>query len=606
MKTLNFMKRASKFGLLILLVATSACTEKEFTEISESMLTNTNSTLIAGFTPVDSIQTVIEKPSSDVENDRLGQGAGASDFVPTGFYLEPNATLTIETSELTSGTTNSKIQLGIGTYSRYSNKWNPQWIALDWGVNTIQADAYGGVIWLRYTNRQAENETPTGQATVRFIDGFKRFPYYKHGITTQSEWHAMLNAYPNAPDVTLEGEHVYIVVSRNKAIEFKDRDQDVLLDLTTQIMDIEDDISGLDGSATIHKRNVHKILMTETDDPGTYMSATWYRTAYNDQGAVNYIINPDQLYQQGWGPWHELGHMHQQQAWKWDGLGEVTVNIYSLAVERAMGVTPSRLVSEGHWSEVKAFMSQEQRKRDFNGKGVSVWVKLAMFHQLWLAFGDEFYQNLHKQTREDAPQVISTEEKMNYFMITACTVSGYNLTRFFQDWGFQFKNAKATYNAIAELNLPEPPQDLTQLSDDPNYNTAFTIESYSSQETSAENGAALNIIDGNLDTYWHSEWSSGNSKYPHYIIIDTESSTTINGFSLTQRQNGSRHVKDIELLISDDNKSWNSLGSFQLNQTTTPQSIDLNQSVQSRYIKIQMNSSYDGTENAALAEFEII
>ncbi len=35
--------------------------------------------------------------------------------------------------------------------------------------------------------------------------------------------------------------------------------------------------------------------------------------------------------------------------WTWGALGEVTVNIYSLAVERKLGITPSRLKRDNAW-----------------------------------------------------------------------------------------------------------------------------------------------------------------------------------------------------------------------------------------------------------------
>ena len=37
------------------------------------------------------------------------------------------------------------------------------------------------------------------------------------------------------------------------------------------------------------------------------------------------------------GPWHEVEHLHQQAPWEWEDLGEVTVNIYSLAVQTKFG-----------------------------------------------------------------------------------------------------------------------------------------------------------------------------------------------------------------------------------------------------------------------------
>lgn len=68
--------------------------------------------------------------------------------------------------------------------------------------------------------------------------------------------------------------------------------------------------------------------------PEAYRFATDYRAAYK-KDAIGYILDPALLTQDGWGPWHELGHTHQQHAWTWEAVGEVTVNLYSLAVQRS-------------------------------------------------------------------------------------------------------------------------------------------------------------------------------------------------------------------------------------------------------------------------------
>ncbi len=49
---------------------------------------------------------------------------------------------------------------------------------------------------------------------------------------------------------------------------------------------------------------------------------------------MKYVLDLEHFEKDGWGPWHEAGHQRQQ-TWKWSGLTEVTVNIYSMAVQRA-------------------------------------------------------------------------------------------------------------------------------------------------------------------------------------------------------------------------------------------------------------------------------
>ncbi|MEH6304002.1 M60 family metallopeptidase [Olivibacter sp. CPCC 100613] len=404
------------------------------------------------------VQEFEEKKSAAVENTRLALGSYWTDFEPTGFYLAPNTTLQLDVQQVTG---NSLPKLLIGTYSRYVNKWNPQEVQLTTGTNTITADQFGGLIWIRYGTSGA----PASKAKITFVSGAVRSPVYIKGQTTLSDWANQLNTYTNAPDVVLVGDRVYFVYARSRAIDTKTQDNNYVLEKADQTMNVEDDLSGLDGSAPQHQPNANtRLLLTETDNSDYWMVATYYRTAYYTDAAP-YAFTPLIGSVDGWGPWHELGHMHQQQAWKWSTLGEVTVNIYSLAVERAMGVTPSRLKRDNVWPTALSYLADTSVNKDFNDSSMpnGVWVRLCMFHQLWLAYGDSFYKQLHKQTRIELPSVSTDAEKMRYFMLKACAISGENLSSFFRKWGF--KVDESVYAEMANLGLPVPATDPSTLSE---------------------------------------------------------------------------------------------------------------------------------------------
>lgn len=130
--------------------------------------------------------------------------------------------------------------------------------------------------------------------------------------------------------------------------------------------------------------------------------------------------------------------------------------------------------------------------------------------------------------------------------------------------------------------------------------TAWTVAAYSSEETAGENGSAANIIDGSGSTYWHSRWSSNATSYPHYITVDMRQALDVNRFTFKQRD--SRMVKVVEILTSNDNSTWTSLGDFTLAQTTNPQNIVLSSTKNFRYFKLNMKNSYDGQQFAAMCE----
>ncbi|NML39706.1 discoidin domain-containing protein [Chitinophaga sp. G-6-1-13] len=130
--------------------------------------------------------------------------------------------------------------------------------------------------------------------------------------------------------------------------------------------------------------------------------------------------------------------------------------------------------------------------------------------------------------------------------------------------------------------------------------TGWTVAAFSSEETASENGAAANIIDGSGSSFWHSRWSSNATSYPHYITVDMGQALDVNRFTFKQRD--SRMVKVVEILTSNNNSTWTSLGDFTLAQTTNPQNIVLSATQNFRYFKLNMKSSYDGQQFAAMCE----
>lgn len=404
----------------------------------------------------DSVLLVDERVSGLNEATRLAQNMPASDFNTTGFYLPPSTSMSIEVTSLKG--TRMPVLL-VGTYSRYQANWNPTPHTLTAGVNTI-IDAVGGIIYIRF-----HNDNPSDKARIKFISGMRPIPYYQLGKTTQTDWVKMVDNINNVPDVQLEGYKTIITFSLANAKMFKNENQELLIRKADRVIAIEDSISGLFGTNPIDQPNIYKYLMTESDHPGYYMAATYYRTWYRNTDAVSAILKADNL---TWGPWHELGHMHQQASWTWSELTEVTVNIYSIAVENAFGIIPTRLTSQGEWNNTTAYLAKPDSERNFNGSNTSVWTRLCMFQQLKLAFGENFYHDLHRQARREVNRPNNTDGRMRWFMLKACNISGKNLTNFFQKWGMKLSTQAATdvvFTEIAALGLPDPALDISLLRD---------------------------------------------------------------------------------------------------------------------------------------------
>jgi len=402
-----------------------------------------------------------EVASAAYESDRL-RNTPTPDFRFTGLYAPPGVTITVNVEGEPAGKNNLKLL--VGTYSRYNNGGrDPAFFALKKGINTFVVGDFGGLVYIQYTVYDKPNPDNLHPLTFTFQQGFVRAPNYVLGQTTKANWKKQLSTYTSAPDVVMQSKRSFMVFSRENALLWQDNDQDLVLNTADQILDAESAISGLDNSSETHRRNTNQFLLTQAEDG--WMYATNFRTAYS-AGAAKYAFTPlitGRLPNSGdaWGIWHELGHLHQQ-PWTWSGLGEVTVNIYSLAAERSLGVSPGRLVSDQVWPRITSHLASRQANKNFNADSVDVFVRLGMFQQLWLAYGDNFFQQLHRKTREEKPTLDTDAKKMRYFMLKACTISGKDLSGFFKKWGLQ---ADAVYTEIAALNLPAPITDPSTLTD---------------------------------------------------------------------------------------------------------------------------------------------
>lgn len=454
------MKLISICLLSIILLACKKSTDKTVVPTNNPVSTPVVPTLPVAkevLKTADSIIEVSETLSGAREAERLAQNFRASDFSTTGFYLPAFTPMEIEVTQQSG---NRLPSLLVGTYSRYQSKWDPTVHSLQAGVNTI-TDASGGILYIRY-----HNDNPSGKVKITFKSGMKPIPYFQLGKTVQADWIKMIDNINDVPDVQLVGNKTIITFSLANAKIYKNEDQEALLKKADRVIAIEDSISGLVGSDPKDQPNIHKYLLTESDHPGYFMAATYYRTWYGSTtGGLPSIVKADNF---SWGPWHELGHMHQQGAWTWGELTEVTVNIYSIAVEKAFGITPTRLTSQNEWNNAATYLASADAVRNYNAASTSVWVRLCMFQQLKLAFGENFYPELHRQARRETIMPTTTDAKMRWFMLKACSISGKNLTNFFQKWGLKLSSQTATdgvYADIALLGLPAPTQDLTLLKD---------------------------------------------------------------------------------------------------------------------------------------------
>ena len=94
--------------------------------------------------------------------------------------------------------------------------------------------------------------------------------------------------------------------------------------------------------------------------------------------------------------------------------------------------------------------------------------------------------------------------------------------------------------------------------------SGITVSSYTSQHSSstAENtdGAAVNVIDGNINTYWHSTWGNANINLPQSVTLKLDKTKTLYKLAYTPRQNSNNgRIKEYEIATSIDAVSYTHL-----------------------------------------------
>ncbi|WP_327657959.1 M60 family metallopeptidase [Streptomyces sp. NBC_00483] len=397
------------------------------------------------------------RPSAEAERLRLGQALRASEFQPTGRHVAAGIPLRLDVQP------NDGVlpTVWIGRWDYYATLTAPRSYPLKAGANTV-TDPHGGPVYFSL-------EGNWERATVAFKSGSTPMPVFTLGSTEEADFQSQLDTLTDVPVVELHGPRSIVTLSREGALLYRDESHAELLRLLEQIIDAESAISGLDGSKPVHRPKAGGYHFTEVSvvpsGVGAYATHGYngFPRAYLDRATT-----VQGLRTRGWGLYHELGHLHQQFAYKPAAMTEVTVNIYSLAVQRALG-QPSNLLTADPATGLNPFQSA-RAKFGTDGltyeKSFGAYEKLVPLRQLELAFGDSFWPRLHRLVREENPQSDSSDSAGRYraLALYASRVAERDLTDFFvTTWAFPI-DAQGRAE-LAALGLPKPSVDPATLTD---------------------------------------------------------------------------------------------------------------------------------------------
>lgn len=145
--------------------------------------------------------------------------------------------------------------------------------------------------------------------------------------------------------------------------------------------------------------------------------------------------------------------------------------------------------------------------------------------------------------------------------------------------------------------------------DNPAYldKTAWRLMYVDSEETSAEDGSAINAFDNDPETIWHTQWVGANPPPPHEIQFDLGRIYKLSTFTYLPRQNGENgRIKSYEIYLSNDSTQWGmpvKTGLF--TNTANSQSVDFEPAVEGQYLRFRALSEVNDNPWTSAAEFSV-
>ncbi|NGO79601.1 hypothetical protein G6045_28680 [Streptomyces sp. YC504] len=422
--------------------------------------TDTNHATASSPTTTAGLQ-ITASPAAEAERLRLATTFRGSDFLPTGHYAPPGTRVQIVVTPL-DGVLPT---LHTGLFDNYhvdTAQRAPRSYPLTAGLNTV-SDPYGGPLHLRFAG---DGE----RALVAFGAGVERMAVFELDKTPEGAFQDQLDARTSAPYVELVSPRALITVTREAALLHRDQDHAELMRLVEQVIGSHAAVSGLDGSRPLHARKAGRYHFIEVTKVPTGVGA--YATHHFNgfpRAYLDRLLTVDGLRNRGWGFYHELGHLHQQFAYRPAGLTEVSVNIYSLEAQRLFGQT-SNLLTVNPATGLNWFQSALP-KLGTDGlnfeRSFGAYEKLVSLRQLELAFGTGIWPDLHKLIRLENPQSDwQTENHLRYraFGTYLSRVTGHDLTDFLvRRWGYPIDTEGVAQ--MAALGLPQPPVDPSSLTE---------------------------------------------------------------------------------------------------------------------------------------------
>lgn len=287
------------------------------------------------------------------------------------------------------------------------------------------------------------------------VEGAVRAPRFQHGKTSLAEWQQTIRHYP-APWAELVSNDVSLTVPSARIRTLDDPEK--VLAFWDAVLATDAKLAGI----TTPRRHPERIIVDQDVAHG-YMFATQEKIVVPNDISCEHMLDADYMWKNGsWAHFHELGHRHQFRGIDFEGLTEVTVNLYTLYIF-------DKLLHKGLYEHsYELFRSRQQvakRVADYLSDSPSFekWqdnpnLALTMYIQLIDAFGWEPIEQVYRQYRQlPRSEYPATEAaKRDYWFSAISTATGRNLAPFFAQWRVPVSEEAA--KAVANYPTWLPPE----------------------------------------------------------------------------------------------------------------------------------------------------
>ena len=393
--------------------------------------------------PVDSGSARLER-SFDIDT-------SVPEWHSTGLYAAPGEVVLVTIPE---GAGQSELGVRIGTHTDRLwdlEKW-PRFPAISThkplrGEYTQIASPFGGLIYIEvpYHCKLGKLHVTIGNAVMA--------PLFVTGTTSEESWKSML-AQSGAPWAELQGRLVTLTVPIASARKVHN---------ATALMTYWDEV--MENCYEFYAAPIRP--RPERYCPDVEISAGYMHSGYPIMTHIDVADTMCNLFKlRGkswtWGFYHEMGHNFQQDAWTWDGCGEVTNNLFSLYGSEMMNAVTPKLYGDAHPAMAPETAKKRLTKYLDAGAHYDSWMSdpflaLTFFSKLRESFGWKPFTQLFEEFRKSPPSEFPKTdlEKRDQFLVRFSKIIGKNLGTYFQKWGIPTTaDARST---VADLPSWMPP-----------------------------------------------------------------------------------------------------------------------------------------------------